>query len=84
MIKGHCTTNLDEYRTEHWPKVFAGIPDKGDYVESASGKLLHVVQITHTTRPDEYDEYDEVSGMTLQKKEVIPYIIVELHRRLGG
>lgn len=65
-IEGHCTTNLDGYHTEKWPTLFAGIPQKGDYVRGKSGKVLKVVGITHSVHPS--ISYPD------------PYIIVELSK----
>jgi len=47
MIKGRCTTNLDDYHREEWPTSFVVVPRKGDYVASASGKRLKVVYVMH-------------------------------------
>jgi hypothetical protein len=71
FIEGHCVTNLDEYHSEEWPKIFAKVPEKGDYVEAKSGKRLTVVGITHTMK----------SFCNKKETRTSPYIIVELHRR---
>jgi hypothetical protein len=47
MIPGFCRTNLDDYSFEKWPTKFVAVPQKGDYVEAESGKVLRVVGITH-------------------------------------
>lgn len=67
-IKAICHTNLDAYKSEEFPKEFVAVPNKGDYVESKTGKLLKVVQITHI--------------FTKQQAGAIqyPYIRVELHK----
>lgn len=46
-IDGYCTTNLDEYKTEEWPKLFTAVPRVGERVQSKSMKSLQVVQVTH-------------------------------------
>lgn len=46
MIKVSCRTNLDDYKQEVWPN-FMYNPQKGDKVESQSGKKLEICQITH-------------------------------------
>lgn len=69
MIKGHCKTNVDKYKGEAWPTVFAAVPRKGDWVKSIDEKILQVVQVTHT------------SGVQAEQHpyENEPYIEVELH-----
>lgn len=47
FIYGRCTTNLDNFKREQWPTIFAKVPDKGDQVVSRSGKQLAVVEIRH-------------------------------------
>lgn len=47
VVAGYCTTNLDEYRREEWPKHFVAVPRVGERVESKSGKSLRVVGVTH-------------------------------------
>lgn len=47
FIQCSCRTNLDEYRHENWPTMFAAVPRKGDRVAAASGRSLHVVSITY-------------------------------------
>lgn len=49
-IPGHCTTNLDEYKRERWPRRFAVVPSKGDRVESDARRSLCVHGITHAER----------------------------------
>lgn len=66
MIKGKCFTNLDGYKNDMWPTLFDRTPEKGEYVQAASGKKLTVVNITHSQT---------------QKDEPEPYIIVELSRQ---
>ncbi len=52
-IKGHCFTNIDNLKRESWPTVFSCKPERGDRVQSASGKsILRVVSVTHTTNKD--------------------------------
>ena len=46
-IRVHCHTNLDDFKNEVWPEVFATPPRVGDYVTSKNGKWLRIVQITH-------------------------------------
>lgn len=47
MIKGFCFSNLDEFMSGEWPTEFACRPEKGDWVESKTGKLLVVYGIYH-------------------------------------
>jgi hypothetical protein len=69
MIKGHCTTNLDDYDCSI-VGVFAAVPNKGDFIHCKyKGRLttLKVVSITHSfTQTGDYGSKE-------------PYIIVELH-----
>lgn len=43
-----CHTNIDAYKHENWPRTFQCRPEVGDLVESASGKVLKIVQLTHS------------------------------------
>lgn len=47
MINVRCRTNLDNMEKEVWPTQMVCRPEKGDRVESKSGKILIVVSITH-------------------------------------
>lgn len=47
MIRGNCFTNLDGYNYEEWPKVFCGVPRKGERIISKKGKALRVCDITY-------------------------------------
>jgi hypothetical protein len=29
IIRGHCFTNLDEYKHEEWPEAFVAVPREG-------------------------------------------------------
>lgn len=75
MIRGHCRSNLDEFRSsEGWPIVFASVPNKGDYVEREDGRRsLKVCSITHTMKRMD-------TGYTPDHHNYEPYIIVELNR----
>ncbi len=74
MVKGECFTNLDNFRNEIWPSIFARVPNKGESVKSKTGKRLHVVNIIHS-------ECERTSGEPFdQMYHTEPYIIVELHR----
>lgn len=64
MINGYCRTNLDDYKTQEWPRKFACRPKKDDAVRSKSGQILYICGITHSV--------DETSGE--------PQIIVELNK----
>lgn len=66
MILVHCHTNIDQYRCERWPREMCCRPQIGDSVESESGKVLKVCQITH--------RMGELNGQTY------PMLFVELHR----
>jgi len=62
-IKGHCTTNLDNYQMI--VIEFARVPNIGERVAvlfKGQNRVLNVIQITHDIQKD---------GK--------PYIIVELH-----
>ena len=53
MITGQCITNLDKYSKVVWPKVFSGIPNKGDSVEGYLNKefvCLKIIEVTHGVR----------------------------------
>ena len=68
-IQGHCQTNLDDYDCS-LVKVFAAIPNKGDYVDvlyKGGIAALVVVSIKHKCR----------NGSTPNPQ---PYIEVELHK----
>ncbi len=65
MIPVFCTTNLDDYEHEQWPRVFVGMPRVGEKVRSTNGgKILTIVSITHQ----------------LDAKQQ-PILWIELHRR---
>lgn len=55
-VKVHCRTNLDNYQREVWPTEFACPPHLGDRVESASGKFLKIVRLTHCSTSS-YEPY---------------------------
>lgn len=66
MITALCFTNIDEFKSVHWPTVFVALPRIGDRVAGLRGDLqpeLRVVGVTHK---------EDRSGD--------PYIRVELHR----
>jgi hypothetical protein len=64
-VSARCFTNLDKFKREEWPIVFAAVPQKGDKVASKAGVELRVVGVTHSQNIVEGD--------------VAPYIMVELH-----
>lgn len=68
MIKGHCHTNLDDYKRDHWPDWFVSVPRMGDRVQAESGKILKVVGITHMMVKEGLDY------------KVVPCVKVELNR----
>jgi len=73
MIKGHCFTNLDDYKRVDWPRVFVVVPREGDQVESMDRKkILKVCGITHCSKK-EIDKYSPID-----REE--PYIEVELNK----
>ncbi len=74
MIKGHCKTNVDKFKTETWPTQFVGIPRKGDWVESENGRLAKVVGITHKMAKM---THATTPIQTITK--LMPQIVVELH-----
>jgi len=41
-------TNIDEGKRQLWPGEFSCRPMTGDYVESSSGLILKICQVTHT------------------------------------
>lgn len=45
-----CSTNLDDFTGEKWPRLMACRPQVGDSVAAASGKTLKVVRIIHGER----------------------------------
>ena len=47
MVNVRCRTNLDNMEKEIWPTEMTCRPQKGDYVESKSGRILTIVGITH-------------------------------------
>jgi hypothetical protein len=73
MIKGHCHTNLDDYKREHWPDQFVSVPRIGDKVQAESGKILEVVGITHIMVKEGFDYGDNFA-------EIVPCVKVELNR----
>lgn len=74
MINGYCRTNLDEYDRVKWPKVFAEIPKKGDYVESIDRKYrLKVHTITHGIKENK-------NAVGYLNDKYVPYIEVELNK----
>jgi len=74
MIKGFCHTNLNEYRSQNWPKEFVDVPEIGSKIKSESGKTLIVCEITHCFRSEKH--YDD--GIPIEGE---PYIEVELTKR---
>lgn len=66
MVNAMCKTSLDKYKTEEWPDKFVAVPSVGDWVESKSGKVLSVINITHYMRKTEHG--------------LIPAIEVELNK----
>lgn len=57
MISARCHTNLDDFKRETWPQVFAALPREGDYVMAQkSGQCLKVAYVTHTSDTIEGDE----------------------------
>ncbi|KKL72051.1 hypothetical protein LCGC14_2088810 [marine sediment metagenome] len=68
-----CRTNLDAFARETWPKEMACRPVVGDMVESAAGKVLRVIGITHS--------YGEVMG-SVGHMVTRPLLKVELNQRL--
>lgn len=66
-ISGKVTTNLDEYKNEKWPSVFAEVPEKGSGIKSSSGIILIVVFVVHSY---------QLSALNAQ----IPYIEIEVNR----
>lgn len=64
MIKGHCTTNLDDYDVSK-VNEFARVPNKEERVSctyKGNSTSLKIVQITHTIKDNK------------------PYVIIELHK----
>lgn len=53
MTEVSCYTNLDSYSQEVWPTKMYN-PQKGDKVESQSGKILEICQITHCQDISQY------------------------------
>ena len=74
MIKGYCTTNLDEYQREIWPTRFVCVPNIGDRVYSKKGICLYVVSISHK------QEWSDKRSFGSELKENEPYVIIELHK----
>lgn len=47
MIKGHCRTNLDDFKREEWTEVFVAVPRIGERVESKNQYSLRVAGVTY-------------------------------------
>jgi hypothetical protein len=77
-IPVQCTTNLDDYKREEWPKEFCCRPEKGDMVESKSGKRLMIVDITHTRNPN-LAWYRDRQPIDFDIPEYV--LVIELHKR---
>ena len=69
MIKGHCWTNLDRYRTYEWPQVFPAVPRIGERVRATGSRVrLYVVDITY------YEVRNDNGGYE-------PRVEIELHEQ---
>ena len=68
MIKGYCTTNLDDYQRIDWPECFSAVPRIGERVESLDRKTsLKVVGISHIMLTDRvFDEKKKVPGIKVE------------------
>ena len=73
MIKGHCFTNLDDYKFVSWPEEFVALPRIDDRVQASSGVMLKVVGITHAMRAIRDDRGGDIIGRE-------PFIKVELNK----
>jgi hypothetical protein len=81
MIKGHCFTNIDEAKNERWPKEFVALPRVGDSVEARSGRVLKVVEVTHTMIT--VRDHEEAGDLGVDYSPIIthePRIKIELHK----
>lgn len=47
LIHVYCRTNLDGYKMDTFPHIFAVGPMVGDYVRSKDGYRLEICAITH-------------------------------------
>lgn len=76
MIRGHCFTNLDEWKREEWPTVFAAVPRVGECVRATSRRYLKVVRVTHY----EHREMNPIGAIQSPYPRIEPRIEVELHK----
>lgn len=51
-----CFTNIDDFKHEDWPAHMVCRPMVGDYVRSASGQQLKVIQVTHQIAGDQLND----------------------------
>jgi len=75
MIKVHCRTNLDNFKSVVWPKQFCCRPVIGDFVQTGSGVRLKICEITHSQRQVNFGAH---SG---DGSEYEPILIIELNER---
>lgn len=62
-----CRTNLDSHKMDEWPEDFVGMPQVGQWVKSAGGRILKIVSITHCCQTD-------LDGIKR------PLVVIELHK----
>lgn len=68
-IRGHCFTNLDDFKCTEWPDRFVAVPRKGERIQGKGPG--------YRTRPSL-----AVVGVTHCMDHEGPYIAIELHQ--GG
>ena len=73
-----CHTNLDDYQTQHWPKKLAVRPLVGERIESESGRVLIITDITHAVGKFVIDHGH--CGSTICENR--PILKLELHKLL--
>lgn len=80
VIQVYCRTNLDEYKSEEWPREFACRPLVGDRVVAQSGKILWIVSITHETQ--DLTTLSGRGGGPMKNHGAVrtPRLLVELHK----
>ena len=68
LCQTNLDANLDGYYKEQWPTEMVCRPQKGDLVESESGKVLKICGITHSV----------IRGSLDPQSEKEPILLIEL------
>jgi hypothetical protein len=70
IIRGHCKSNVDDFKRKNWPDSFVAVPRIGDQIKSSSGTIAKVYSITHS----------QTTYFSANWEDKEPYIIIEIGR----